>query len=214
MEADLKEFGDGAGALELVEEIGKGTEIGKLIGNGPAAIGQKYGVKRIPAVRNQAISAYDPRGIQGIGVTYATSNMGADHTDAWVIGANLEAMGGELNPLSPDGQVEVFKEIQLQTAAADSTGLCNFVNFPVADDPVGGEGLMELVNGKYGTNMGPDDVAELGKKIVKIERDFNLAAGWAKADNRLPEFYYTEPLPPHNKTFLVSDEDLDSVYED
>jgi aldehyde:ferredoxin oxidoreductase len=213
MEAEIKSFGDKAGTLELVEEIGKGSEIGKLIGQGPVAVGKRYGVKRIPAVKNQAIPGYDPRGIQGMGITYATSNMGADHTDSWVVGANLVAIEGKLNPHLPKGQIGCFKEIQIVTAAMDSTGLCNFVNSPVADDPVGAEALLALVNGKYGTELDLGFIEALGKKIVSIERNFNVGAGWEKSLNRLPEFYYREALPPHNTTFLVSDEDLDSVYE-
>jgi aldehyde:ferredoxin oxidoreductase len=213
MEAGIKSFGDTAGTLELVEEIGKRSEIGKLIGQGPVAVGKRYGVKRIPAVKNQAIPGYDPRGIQGMGITYATSNMGADHTDSWVVGANLVAIGGKLNPHLPEGQIGCFKEIQIVTAAMDSTGLCNFVNFPVADDPVGAEGLLALVNGKNGTELDLSFIEALGRKIVSIERNFNVGAGWEKSLNRLPEFYYREGLPPHNTTFLVSDKDLDSVYE-
>ncbi|MDY7036299.1 MAG: aldehyde ferredoxin oxidoreductase C-terminal domain-containing protein [Thermodesulfobacteriota bacterium] len=212
MEAGIKEFGDREGALELVAEVAKGSEIGLLIGNGPAAVGEKYGVKRVPAVKNQSVAAYDPRAIQGIGVTYAASTMGADHTSGFAVGANLEALGGELNPLSPDGQVDATREIMIQTAASDSTGLCLFVAFPLGDIPSAAEGLMEMINGKYGTSLGPDDVTGLGKVILGTERKFNINAGFTKDDDRLPEFYYKEPLPPHNKTFLVTNEDLDSVY--
>lgn len=211
MEAGLKQFGDREGALELVEEIRKGSDIGKLIGNGPADVGEKYGVARVPVVKKQSVAGYDPRAIQGMGVTYAASTMGADHTAGWTISANLESLGGKVNALSPVGQVACSRDIQIQVAAQDCTGLCLFAGFALSDLPED-EGLLEMINGKYGSNLGPNDFKDLGKKVIRTEREFNMAAGLTKADDRLPEFFYKEPLPPHNITFLVTDEDIDSFY--
>ncbi len=213
MEAGLKQFGDAVGALGLVEEIGKRSEIGRLIGEGPAAVGKKYGIARVPVVKNQSIAAYDPRAIQGMGVTYATCPMGADHTAGWTVAASLEALGGKLDPLAPEGQVACSREVQIQTAAADCTGICQFAGFPLADIPSGGEGLFEMINGKYGTTIGPQDVTELGKRVLRVEHEFNLKAGLTSKDNRLPDFFYKEALPPHNKTFLVKDEELDKLFD-
>ncbi len=212
MEAGVREFGDADGALALVEEISTGSETGKLIGNGPAAVGRKYGTERVPVVKNQSVSAYDPRAIQGMGVTYATSTMGADHTAGWTVAASVEALGGTLDPLSPEGQVECSREIQIQTAAADCTGMCQFSGLPLSTIPEGGEGLFEMISATLGTPMGPDDMTVMGKQVLCIERKFNLEAGLTKDDDRLPEFYYKEPLPPHNKTFLVKDSDLDELF--
>nr|WP_279384396.1 aldehyde ferredoxin oxidoreductase C-terminal domain-containing protein [Geotalea toluenoxydans] len=76
-------FGDGEGVLRILkEDIGKGTPLGRIIGSGAGHVGKVYGVTRVPVVKNQAIPAYDPRSIKGIGITYATSTMGADHTMA------------------------------------------------------------------------------------------------------------------------------------
>ncbi len=213
MEAGIKKFGDAAGALELVEEIGKGSEIGRLIGHGPAAVGARYGIDRVPAVKNQSIAGYDPRAVQGMGVTYAMCPMGADHTAGWTVGACLEAMGGKLDPLSPDGQVACSRDIQIHTAAADCTGMCQFAGFPLNDIPAGGEGLQEMLHAKCGTDFGPEQMAELGKRVLRIEREFNLQAGLTKEDDRLPAFFYTEGLPPHNKPFLVKNEDMDGVFD-
>lgn len=213
MEAGVKKFGDAAGALELVREIGSGSEIGTLIGHGPDAVGEKYGVTRVPVVKHQSVAGYDPRAVQGMGVTYATCPMGADHTAGWTVGACLEAMGGKLDPLSPDGQVECSRQIQIQTAAADCTGICQFAGFPLNDIPAGGQGLLEMLNAKYGTGHGPEYLTELGKRVLRIEREFNLKAGLTAQDDRLPEFYYTEPLPPHNKPFLVKNEDMDRLFD-
>jgi len=213
MEAGIIKFGDAAGALALVEEIGKGTEIGKLIGHGPAAVGKRYGIARVPVVKNQSIAGYDPRAVQGMGVTYAMCPMGADHTAGWTVGACLEAMGGKLNPLAPDGQVECSRDIQIHTAAADCTGMCQFAGFPLADIPAGGQGLHEMLTAKYGSDFNPQYMAEFGKRVLRTERDFNLKAGLTSNDDRLPPFYYTEELPPHNKPFLVKNEDMDRLFD-
>ncbi len=213
MEAGIKKFGDAAGALELAGEIAKGSEIGKLIGHGPAAVGARYGIARVPVVKKQSVAGYDPRAVQGMGVTYALSPMGADHTAGWTVGACLEAMGGKLDPLSPDGQVACSRDIQIHTAAADCTGLCQFAGFPLNDIPAGGEGLHEMLQATYGTSFGPLYMAELGKRVLRTEREFNLKAGLTKDDDRLPEFYYREGLPPHNKPFLVKNEDMDRLFD-
>ncbi len=213
MEAGVKKFGDAAGALELVREIGSGSEIGTLIGDGPAAVGKKYGLTRVPVVKNQSVAGYDPRAVQGMGVTYATCPMGADHTAGWTVGACLEAMGGKLDPLSPAGQVDCSRRIQIATAAADCTGICQFAGFPLNDIPAGGQGLLEMLNAKYGTSHGPEYLTELGKRVLRIERVFNLKAGLTAQDDRLPDFYYTEQLPPHNKPFLVKNEEMDRLFD-
>ncbi len=213
MEAKVKEFGDAEGALSLVEEIRKGSEIGRLIGNGPAAVGEHYGISRVPVVKRQSVAAYDPRAIQGIGVTYSTSPMGADHTAGWTVAENLEAMGGRGNALVADEQVEISRNTQISTAANDATGLCQFTGFPLSADPEGAEGFMELLSARLGRKFGQEDFIEMGKKILRTEREFNLAAGFTAKDDRLPEFYYKEPLPPHNKTFLVADSDIDTLFD-
>ena len=213
MEAGVKEFGDAEGAIQLIHEAGKGTPLGRIIGNGAAFTGKAFGVVRVPVVKSQGMPAYDPRAIQGIGVTYATSTMGADHTAGYAIAANVLKVGGYVDPLKPDGQAELSQNLQITTAAVDSTGLCLFVAFPALDIPECFEGVIGMLNGRYGWNLSADDVAALGKKILQVERDFNERAGFSNVDDRLPEFFKEEKLPPHNLTFLVPDVDLDKVYK-
>jgi aldehyde:ferredoxin oxidoreductase len=213
MEAGLRKFGDVAGALELVREVGAGSEIGTLIGAGPAAVGRRYGIERVPVVKNQSIAGYDPRAIQGMGVTYATSPMGADHTAGWTVAACVEAMGGKLDPLSPVGQVACSQQAQIHQAAFDCTGLCQFTGFPLSDDPEGAAGMLEMLTARSGRQVTAADMVRLGKQVLRLEHNFNLKAGLTAADDRLPAFFYREPLPPHNKTFLVKDEELDRFFE-
>ena len=106
MEAGVAEFGDAEAAINLVKEVGKGTPLGRILGNGAAVTGKVFGVERVPVVKNQAMPAYDPRAVQGIGVTYATTTMGADHTAGYAVATNIMKVGGDVDPLKPEGQVE------------------------------------------------------------------------------------------------------------
>jgi len=163
-------------------------------------------------VKNQALPAYDPRPIQGIGVTYATTPMGADHTAGYAIATNILKVGGDVDPLKPEGQVELSRNLQIATAAIDSTGMCLFIAFAIMDQPETFQALIDMLNAFYGTNLTADGVVALGKQVLSVERDFNQRAGFTKADDRLPRYFYTDPIAPHNQTFSVTDEDLDSVF--
>lgn len=212
MEAGLAKFGDAEAAINLVKEVGKGTPLGRILGNGAAVTGKVFGVERVPVVKGQAMPAYDPRGIQGIGVTYATSTMGADHTAAYAVTANVLKVGGYVDPLKPEGQVELSRNLQIATAVIDSAGVCLFIAFAALDQPETFQALIDMVNAFYGLNLTADDVAELGKSVLKNERDFNTRAGFTAEHDRLPEFFKKELLPPHNITFQVKDEDLDTLF--
>jgi len=212
MEAGLAKFGDADAAIELVKEVGKGSHLGRILGNGAGMTGKAFGVERVPVVKNQAMPAYDPRAVQGIGVTYATSPMGADHTAGYAVTANVLKVGGDVNALKPEGQVELSRNLQIATAAIDSTGMCLFIAFAVLDQPETFQALLDMLSAFYGINMTGDGVTDLGKKVLTMERDFNKAAGFTPQHDRLPGYFKTEKFPPHNVTFGVKDEDLDKVF--
>jgi aldehyde:ferredoxin oxidoreductase len=213
MEAGIAEFGDAEAAIKLVKEVGKGTPLGRILGSGAAVTGKVLGVERVPVVKNQAMPAYDPRGIMGIGVTYATSTMGADHTAGYSVTANILDVGGTVDPLKPEGQIELARNLQIATAMlTDSTGMCLFIAFAILDQPDTFQALVDLINSFTGQSFTADDLAEQGKAILKMERDFNFRAGFTEKDDRLPEYFKKEALPPHNITWQVKDEDLDQVF--
>jgi aldehyde:ferredoxin oxidoreductase len=212
MEAGLAKFGDSQAAINLLKEVGKGTPIGRILGNGAAIAGKVFGVERVPVVKGQALPAYDPRGIQGIGVTYATSTQGADHTAGYAVATNIMKVGGFVDPLKPEGQVELSRNLQIATAAIDSTGMCLFIAFAIMDQPETFQALLDLLNAFYGLTLNADGVTELGKSILKNERAFNIQAGLTAQHDRLPDFFKKELLPPHNLTFQVTDQDLDKVF--
>ncbi|MEJ5299466.1 MAG: aldehyde ferredoxin oxidoreductase C-terminal domain-containing protein [Thermodesulforhabdaceae bacterium] len=212
MEAGLIKFGDAQGAIELLKEVAKGSYLGRILGSGCAVTGKVFGVERIPVVKGQALPAYDPRAVKGVGVTYATSPMGADHTAGYAVATNILKVGGYVDPLSPEGQVELSRNLQIATAAIDSTGMCLFIAFAIMDQPDTFQAFLEMINAFYGINMTLEDFVELGKRILSMERDFNIRAGFCPGDDRLPEFFKKEPLSPHNVVFDVPDEELDKVF--
>jgi aldehyde:ferredoxin oxidoreductase len=212
MEAGVCKFGDAQGAINLVHEVGKGTPLGRILGNGAAVTGRVFGVERVPVCKGQALPAYDPRGIQGIGVTYATSTMGGDHTAGYAVATNILGVGGSVNPLKPEGQIELSRNLQIATAAIDSTGMCLFIAFAIMDQPDTFQSLLDLLNTFYGMNLTAEGVTELGKKVLSMERDFNARAGFTAQHDRLPAFFLNEKLPPHNITFQVKDHELDQVF--
>jgi aldehyde:ferredoxin oxidoreductase len=210
MDAGYKQFGDAEAAIAMVEEIGRLTEFGKILGNGPVAVGKHFNHSRVPVVKGQSIAAYDPRAMLGHGVTYATSPMGADHTAGNVVGLYLQKM---LDPLNPQGQVEASRFLQIAMAAYDSTGQC-FMATVALLGPEGGEAFRKVINARFGTQLGPDDFPHgLGVRVLKAEREFNRRAGFTKEDDRLPRLFYEEPLPPHNTVFVISDAELDSTFD-
>ncbi len=212
MEGGLLEFGDSEGVINLLKEVGKGTPLGRVLGNGAALTGKVFGVERVPVVKGQSMPAYDPRAVQGIAVTYATTPMGADHTAGYAVATNILGVGGSVDPLKPEGQVELSRNLQIATAAIDAAGMCLFIAFAILDQPETFQALVDIIGGFTGQDTTADDVTALGKAILTIERDFNARAGFTNKDDRLPEFFKKEALPPHNVTFAVSDEELDQVF--
>ncbi len=213
MEAGVAEFGDGKAAIALLHEVGQGTPLGRILGSGAATTARVFGLEHAPCVKGQAMPAYDPRAVKGIGVTYATSPMGADHTAGYAVATNILKVGGDVDPLKAEGQAALSKNLQIATAAVDATGMCLFVAFAVLDQPETFQALVNLLNAYYGWDLDADGVAAYGQKILAFERDFNARAGFTKADDRLPRYFKREPLAPHNVTFDVSDAELDSVFE-
>jgi aldehyde:ferredoxin oxidoreductase len=211
MEGGVIPFGDGQGASGLLEEVRKGTPLGHIIGAGAAVTGKVFGVVRVPVVKGQSMPAYDPRVVKGIGVTYATSTMGADHTAGYTIAPEILGVSGKVDSFDVK-KAELSRNFQTTTAFIDSIGHCLFIAFAILDFPEGFEGMIEECNGVLGTSWTAEDVGRIGAEILSRERDFNKGAGFTSADDRLPEFMKYEPLPPHNEVWNVSDEELDAVH--
>lgn len=204
-EAGLMHWGDEAGAMRLIDEIRKGTELGHIIGNGAVSVGKAYDIERVPAVKGQSMSGYEPRSIKGTGVTYATTPQGADHTSGLTIRAKI-------NHLDPTIQKDASLNAQLNMAGYDTLGACIFAGFGYASTP--DAVVKRLLQARYGWDDLPDNVLQaLGKETIKMEREFNRRAGFTAKDDRLPEWMTKEAIPENGAVFDVSEEVLDHIFD-
>ncbi len=212
MDSGLADFGDGETAIKwLDEDIREGTPLGHILGQGTEFTANAFGNERSPTVKGQAMPAYEPRGIKGIGMTYAISTMGADHTSGYTIAPEILACGGDLDQFDRD-KADVVRAFQQTTAFIDTSGHCLFIAFAILDIAEGFEGMVEECNGVLGTDWTGDDVTRIGQEILDKELAFNRAAGFTEADDRMPEFMTYEKLPPHDVTWDVPNETLDAVF--
>lgn len=202
MEAGLLSFGDRRRAIEILEEVAKGTHLGRVLGQGSLITGKVFGVRRIPVIKGQGLPAWDPRRTVATGVTMITSPQGADHTAGRLPGVS------ELDRMKPGEIVPLSRELQIEVCVIDSIGLCFFADTA----PETFEYLAQLVSALYGSESKVEDLMEMGRKILKTERKFNTAAGFSAIDDRLPEFMLSEPLLPTNSTFTVSDDEIDEMF--
>jgi aldehyde:ferredoxin oxidoreductase len=200
VDAGLMEFGDSARAIKLIHEIGKGSTLGRILGQGAAITAKIFGISRVPVVKGQGVPAHEPRAENVTGVTYCTSAMGADHT----AGLNLERKA------SSTEAIEASRQAQINVAIADGLGLC--INSYI-DPGWPTERVAEVVKAVYGPGKNYEDLQEMAKAMLKEERAFNLKAGFAPGADRLPEFFKEEPLPPNNFVFDVPDSEIDSFWD-
>ncbi|MBU0705347.1 MAG: aldehyde ferredoxin oxidoreductase, partial [Chloroflexi bacterium] len=205
MDAGLAEFGDGEAAIGMLEEVRQGTPLGRILGQGTGFTAKALGVIRSPDVKGQGMPAYEPRAIKGIGITYAISTMGADHTSGYTIAPEIAGVGGKVDQFDID-KAALVRAFQYTTAFIDTSGHCLFIAFPILDIASGFEGLVEECAGVLGVEWTGDDVTRIGKEVLDKEIAFNRAAGLTQADDRIPEFMKYEKLPPHNVVWDVPDE--------
>ena len=198
MEAGLAEFGDLEFMTQFFEEMRQGTELGRLWAQGTARVGAHYKATRIPVIKKQAISAYDPRVVEATGITMMMTPQGADHT-----AGNLPVL--DCSKMSTKEIVEASLEAQTQYAASDSLGICIFgrsVTFTRV------EFIIDSLNAAFGTELTTEFFMDLGRKTIELEREFNQAAGFTSADDELPSFFYNEPLAPTNKVARFHSDDV------
>ena len=203
MEAGLGAFGDAGFMRDCLTEIGEGSEKGRLWAQGTARVGEHYGVRRVPVIKSQAISAYDPRVVEATGVAMMATAQGADHT----VG-NL----AKLNTRELDDAAVIAQSVtqQRKVAANDSLGLCVFGQ---SVTHVNLEFLVNALNAAHGTELDEDFFEALGAETLELEQAFNRAAGFTAADDELPAFFYEEPLPPTNRVARFHARDVQGMYE-
>jgi aldehyde:ferredoxin oxidoreductase len=178
---DLR-FGNAEALCKITELTGKAEGFGKVIGQGSKRLCEKYGHPELSmTVKGQEFPAYDPRGIQGMGLTYATSNRGACHLRSYTVSSEILGIPEKTDPLVSDGKAGLVKAFQDATAAVDSSGLCVFTTFAWTL-----EDIAPQIDGACEGDWNPDRLMELGERIWNMERQFNLDAGFTAADDALP----------------------------
>jgi aldehyde:ferredoxin oxidoreductase len=209
MEAGVIEWGDGEGALALLGGVANGEIMSKVIGSGAAVAGRVLGVSRVTECMGQGFPAYDPRTFKGMGCTFATSPMGADHTSGPAIpnriGWDVENRESYGNLEDAKGKVKLTRELEIVVALCDSFGVCYFV-WPDFDV------LIDALNAKFDWNFDFDRLITYGKSVLLNEHEFNARAGIQQV-NRLPAFFYEEELPPSKRKFDISDDQLREVID-
>jgi aldehyde:ferredoxin oxidoreductase len=156
----------------------------------------------VPVIKKQAISAYDPRVIEGTGITMMATAQGADHT-----AGNLARL--KSRDMSLEQLLEASLKVQTQCATSDSIGLCIFGRTVTdAQYPF----LAEAANAAHATSITPEFFPQLGREVLKLEWEFNQKAGFGAADDELPEFFYSEPLPPANQAARFHGQDVYGMY--
>ncbi len=204
MEAGQAEFGDIAFMQRSLDDIRSGNEQGLLLAKGTQRVGKHYAVARIPVIKKQAISAYDPRIIEVTGISMMLTAQGADHT-----------VGNAPSFVCHDKSIrELVAEslkIQINSAVADSLGLCLFGR-SVTD--VNLELLADAANDAHGGDIDPAFIRRIGIETLKLEAQFNQQAGFDQHDDELPAFFHTETLPPTGKLARLHSAEVNRYFEE
>lgn len=190
MEAGQGAFADLDFMLKAFDDMRRGTERGRLLAQGTARVGAHYKVARVPVIKKQGISAYDPRVVEVTAISMMVTAQGADHTSG-----NLPVFNCKDKTTAE--LVAASLDIQTAVAAADSLGLCIFGR---SVTNVSAELIVTALNDAHGTHLEPSFMKDLGREALRMEWEFNKAAGFTEADDELPEFFYNEALAPSGKT--------------
>ncbi len=208
MEAGLLPFGDGEKAILLLSEVGKGSIIGKVIGQGALLTAKVLNVTHVASSKGQQLAGYDPRGFKGTGVAYATSPMGGDHTAGNMLPGRGAWRGIEMNS-QKENQIMASVDVQYMTAALDSLGLCIFTG-PV---PESMKWIAKIMTFAFGRTFSARDVVQLGIENINTEIEFNKRAGIKNSTHRMSEFIYKEPLMPNGFIFDLDKREVEEALE-
>ena len=175
-------FGSAEALCELAELTARGEGFGKEIGQGSKRLCSKYGHPELSmSVKGQEFPAYDSRGIQGMGLAYATSNRGACHLRGYTVASEVLGIPVKTDPLSAEGKPELVMAFQDATASFDSAGICIFTSFAWSLSDI-----QPQIAAACGDEFTMDNLNQIGERIWNMERDFNNRAGFAAKDDSLP----------------------------
>ncbi|MFT7586991.1 MAG: aldehyde:ferredoxin oxidoreductase [Cellvibrionaceae bacterium] len=203
MEAGQAEFGDVEFMTQAMAEMMVGSELGKLYASGTYRVGKHFGVERIPVIKKQAISAYDPRVIEVTGISMQTTAQGADHTAGNV--ARFQSRDKDAALL-----MEVSLESQKVMAQTDSLGLCIFGRSVTHQNL---DFLKDALRDATGAELDDKFFDDLGIEVLKMEKEFNDLAGFGAEDDDLPEFFYNEALAPTDQKARFRGAEIHGIYD-
>jgi len=182
-------FGSAKALVFFAEQVARGTGFGKEIAQGSRRLTAKYGHPELSmTVKGQEFPAYDSRGIQGMGLAYATSNRGACHLRGYTVASEVLGIPVKTDPLATEGKPGLVKAFQDATAIFDSSGLCLFTSFAWTLQDVAPQ-LQAACEGDWSLER----LNLVGERIWNLEKEFNLAAGLTRKDDDLPKRLKTEP---------------------
>jgi aldehyde:ferredoxin oxidoreductase len=183
-------FGNAEAMVESVKRIGEGQGFGENMGNGGFALAQSFGHPELfMGVKRQEMPPYDPRGIQGLGLHFATSSTGAAHANGFTLITEIFGIRKKVDPLSPEGKALLVKEYQDVTAVSDSSGLCPLLLWGIWIDEI-----LPMLEGVAGLNFTLASLLKAGERIWNAERTFNFKAGLSGKDDTLPLTFLNEPM--------------------
>lgn len=211
MDCGKLEWGDAEKVFKILDiEIRNNTEEGQLYGNGVKNIGGILKAKRIPQVKGQGISAYDSRVFKAMGVTYATSPMGADHTAGAAIANRVPSLHKDYGELTKnENKLDLSFELQIYTAIMDSMGCCYFIGPSYENMEI----LAKAINAMYDLTLTREDVIKIGINVIRTELEFNEKAGITQEMNDVPEFFREEPSKPTGLKYTFDNEDLSNFWK-
>ena len=182
-------FGSAKAMTFFAEQVATGQGFGKEIAMGSKRLCAKYGHPELSmTVKGQEFPAYDSRGIQGMGLAYATSNRGACHLRGYTVASEVLGIPVKTDPLVTEGKAGLVKAFQDATAVFDSSGLCLFTSFAWSLQDVAPQ-LQAACEGDWSL----ENLNLIGERIWNMEKEFNLGAGLTKKDDDLPPRLKTEP---------------------
>ncbi|OGO33417.1 MAG: hypothetical protein A2Z16_00890 [Chloroflexi bacterium RBG_16_54_18] len=209
LSSDLR-FGRADLLLNAIEETAYQRGLGKDLALGSRRLSEKYGAPELAMqVKGLELPAYDPRGMQGQGLLYATSNRGACHLRGNMLGPELLGAPKMLNRFATQGKAGILIVLQHTSAVIDSLGMCKFANFAIGD-----EFFARLLSAVTGKKYEVQELLIAGERIWNLERLFNLRAGFSRVDDTLPARLLEEPLTKGNSQGYVVrlDEMLNDYY--
>lgn len=184
-------FGDAEGIVEFTRMTGLREGFGDKLAEGSFRMASSYGHPELSmTVKKQEMPAYDGRGVQGMGLEYATSNRGGCHVRGYLTSPEILGVPQKLDPLVTTDKAAWLKTFQDLTAVVDSSGICLFTTFAI-----GLSEISAMLRTATGIEYTDEEVLKAGERIWNIEKLFNLGAGFTKADDTLPQRLLREPMP-------------------